>query len=458
MKIFRIAALIILTHTSSGAFGFANFDDRLRNLSDHHPEFAGLYTDKAGNLVLLVSTKDNSSKSSPIVFAQSYDAAKTLIDPSFLESLLSVVGKDYFENDLYQESKSGLTAIDSEGNKINRPDRKFGVKQATYSFAMLYDWYRSARHELLGMPGVQGGDIDEKRNCIKLLISPEIDFSLVNEKIKSYGIPLDAINYEMTSEARLASTLRNYSGAPAGGLQIAFKKSPTSQDSFCSLGFLTRIGGVTGYVTASHCSKSHGIANDGTNIFVGPSTSTGTLLGSPTISSTGYACAGGWTCFESDALFVPKPSGISSRQGVFKTNSINTGSLTVMTTFYNTWSALEMPTSTLVGHRAFKTGRTTGTTSGSVTAVCVDRKIGIVGGYHYLCLNEVLGDGGEGSFVNQGDSGSAVLGSSYNEFGGIYPYSRGARLLGVVAMETNERSYYFPIDAVESALGNLEII
>ncbi|MEM1154402.1 MAG: hypothetical protein AAGI44_09680, partial [Pseudomonadota bacterium] len=402
----KLAAVFALAVTSSGAFGFENFDDKLRNLSYQHPEFAGLHTDKAGNLILSVTEANiaGTSDTTPIVFAPSYASAQTMVDPGLLESLQAIVGEYEFKTNLYRESQDGFTVIDSEGNVVKQPERKLGIKQVSHSFGVLYDWYRGARDELLSMPGVEGGDIDEAQNNITVFISDEADFASLHKVIDSYGIPRDAVTFEMTSKASLTASLRDAVSPRRGGLQIAFKLTPSANDSFCSIGFFTRIGGVLGYVTASHCSRTHGVASDGTTHYQGPSTSTGTFVGSPTISSTGYAC-GSRTCFESDSLFVPRPAGVTSRQWVAKANSINTGSLTIRTGSNSTWTNLIFPTSTLVGHAAFKTGRTTGTTSGDVTRVCVD--LNIAGIYRYICLNEVLGDGGPGSFVDGGDSGSA---------------------------------------------------
>jgi hypothetical protein len=168
-------------------------------------------------------------------------------------------------------------------------------------------------------------------------------------------------------------------------------------------------------------------------------------------------------CVYTDAAFVPFPSNVSSAESILKADSINTGSLVINTGSKPVWSTLYYPEDVALdsenpvvsGDSAFKTGRTTGTTSGTIDSICVDIT---TSSSHKLCQTSVIGD--DGDFIDSGDSGSAVVGSilGSESFSYTFPYSYKATLLGLANSSSSTHAYFTPIDAIVKEFGELDSI
>lgn len=71
--------------------------------------------------------------------------------------LESIYGKERFEN------------VPSEFSpRLNAEPKEVMIRHVNYSFAELYDWYRSIRSTIFKYKGIQSADIDEYTNRINV--------------------------------------------------------------------------------------------------------------------------------------------------------------------------------------------------------------------------------------------------------------------------------------------------
>ncbi len=169
----------------------------------------------------------------------------------------------------------------------------------------------------------------------------------------------------------------------------------------------------------------------------------GTFIGRETVGPAGFSCA--WAtavgCRESDAMFVSgAPANVMDFGRVLLTTT-NTDSLIVRGTIPVRGSQA-YPT---VGQKVYRTGCSTGTTSGRVARVCVNALVegGTPIGQGMLCSVEIDREG----FSRGGDSGSSVW-----LYGG-----KGAVITGITSYGIGSLSGFSPWGGVTKELGALTI-
>jgi hypothetical protein len=152
--------------------------------------------------------------------------------------------KDLFgEERLKQKREYKLGVL---GQTIVSEERKLATRTVTYSFAELYDWYRSARFEILSIDHVVAADIDEVSN--KILVYPdapasEIFNNRLNKLMQDMSIPENAYGVILSDAIVSNASLRDKASIMKGGLQI-FRVASSTGYSICTMGFITSIVGV----------------------------------------------------------------------------------------------------------------------------------------------------------------------------------------------------------------------
>ena len=278
-----------------------------------------------------------------------------------------------------------------------------GIKALSgqYSFAQLNEWHNKMG-SLFDISGVVLTDVDERTNRLKVGVDSASVIGPVEKELASLGIPRGAVNILVTDPIVPVTTLRDRIRPIEGGIQFQFISYPYLYT--CTLSFPGVRAGVSGFVTASHCTANQG-GVDNTQDYQ-PDTSSGNLIGTE-IADPLYTKANcppgvkGKICRWSDSAFSQLASGVTESLGVIaNTNSVNTGSLTIDPTS-GTWTITSEGAS-LVGQTVNKVGRTTGWTQGLVTATCADTG---VSGTRILqrCQDFVSAQ------VAGGDSGSPVF-------------------------------------------------
>ena len=244
---------------------------------------------------------------------------------------------------------------------------------------------------LFELAGVVYTDADETRGRFVVGVVDRDVEPLVHARARALGVPFQLVDVVETQPIVQVTTLRNQVRPAVGGLQIRFSQY------LCSLSFNAVRNGVSGFVTASHCSDIQGAA-DGTQYYQPLNQVTNEHIGQEIADPGFFRCARGRKCRYSDANFSAGDSAVNfTLGGIAKTTGPNNGSLDIGGQFTITGEESGVAEQTVN-----KVGRTTGWTQGKVTNTCVNTG---VSGTNIVLLCQNFVDAGVGA----GDSGSPVF-------------------------------------------------
>ena len=313
------------------------------------------------------------------------------------------------------------------------------VLQAQYDYRDLDRWFQRISDEAFSTPGVVYTDLDEAANRVAVGVEHAAAAASVRGLAARLGIPAAAVIVRETEPIHFVLTLRDMVRPVVGGLQIRFS------NFLCSLSFNAARAGISGFVTASHCSDKQG-AVDGTLYYQPLDQVTaefiGTEIADPSFFRNSQGCPHGRKCRRSDANFSQGASGVAfTLGGIAQTTGANNGSLDIAGSFSITAEAAGNAT---VGQTLDKVGRTTGWTEGTVTNSCVN--VGVSGSNIVLLCQDIVQNTVQ--IVGAGDSGSPVFfisgGSTVTLHGTLWGGNSSGTLL-----------VYSPIANIEQELGSL---
>ena len=251
------------------------------------------------------------------------------------------------------------------------------------------------------LAGVVFTDADETRGRVVVGVLDSDMQGLVRATAARLGVSaqdIDIVETEPIFQVA-ALTLRDSLRPVPAGAQIRFSAY------VCSLGFNATLNGVSGFVTASHCSDRQGSV-DGTEYYQPLNQVSGELIGTE-IADPPYlrgvsGCPKGRVCRNSDSNFVQATdAGALGFGKIAKTDGMNTGSLVVAGEFPITdegVAGVKTPVN--------KVGRTTGWGQGLVTRTCTNTG---VSGSNIVLLCQTWVENKNAVIVQGGDSGSPVF-------------------------------------------------
>lgn len=344
---------------------FATVDDLFASVTAQRvPEFGGLYVDEAAGAVVVYTTN-----ASPSAARAARDAVASALP------------------DL-----QGLTVRTVKGR---------------YDFASLKGWHDELSPRVLALQGAVSTDVDDARNRIVVGVEDVgRDGTAVEREIVRLGVPRDAVLVENVAPVQLdqtvpvPGTVQDTPYRPIiGGIQMSFLRS--GSEFVCTIGFPAVRGGVTGIVSNSHCTEIQGGVH-GTSVYQPFEFGAGTQIAietvDPVYGTAGGACPVGRVCRYSDSAFfasigyVPAPV----EQGSIARTGVGMG---VGWNMQDKWRIVGEGDA-VVGQTITKQGRTTGRTSGSMSAVCVNTNLA-GSTITQLCQSQVGTD-----ISDSGDSGS----------------------------------------------------
>ena len=222
---------------------------------------------------------------------------------------------------------------------------------------------------------------------------------MVTKQIESFRVPSEAVDIIAGTPIKL--TLRDGRRPLVGGPQIEFQIGPGGiATATCTLGFAAVRGGVEGFVTNSHCSRTRGAVDSGRywqafrplfdNDQVGTETADRPMW-------TGGSCPTGRTCRLSDANFVDTHDGVAIGRGSLARPPF--GTLNWNGTDLYRINAADF---TEVDRTVLKVGRTTGLTAGVVWGTCFNTNVAD-SNHTMICQDIATYDS------DSGDSGSPVF-------------------------------------------------
>ena len=313
-----------------------------------------------------------------------------------------------------------LKSVLAAGLNSSITDRKLAIDRirvlpAAFSFKTLKQWYD--REGQLGLPGVVGTSIDVTNDRLYFRVTTEADQATIADKLTALGIPREAVFIDVGPAPILTSgTVRDHIRPLIGGIQTYVYVNSTPHDTLCTLGFIVKNSAGEFFMSASHCSDSifHfvGFPDSTWQDSVKSAHFIGTKYQDPAWYNSSPPCPTGKTpCRYSDAALWQIASGVSNSPGLIAvTTSPNSDSTQLASgspltiTDSGGWSggSYRAP---LEGDGPFwKTGRSTGTTSGHVPAggACYD--------FHPPSYPYILCETKVTAKDSLGDSGSPVYG------------------------------------------------
>ncbi|HYO72344.1 MAG TPA: hypothetical protein VEU33_40360, partial [Archangium sp.] len=300
------------------------------------------------------------------------------------------------------------------------------VAPAQHSFAKLKGLERRITPDVLSLKGTVFTDVDEKTNRVTIGVSDLEARGNVERRLKALGAPSDMVEVVDAEPVYPTSTVQGPWRAVPGGVQIE------TPGYYCTLGFSALWGGTLGFVTNSHCTATMGGVNYG-------------AAGQPTLASvvgyeandpafhSGGSCPAGRLCRNSDSAFFSAASGVGFAPLIAVTPGPDQ---------LNVSGWLEVPARVdypAQGQVVWKTGRTTGTTGGTIYLACANVN-SANSPYTYYCNYSA-----SNSFrvAAGGDSGSPVY----------YRSGNNATLVGLLWGGGDTHFTFSPMGGVRADLG-----
>lgn len=356
-------------------------DEALLRVNATVPGFAGMYYDETGRLVVRV------------VQAEAAPAARRAIATVF-----------------------GPEALPAEG---------WVAEPATYTFAQLKALQERITPEILAQPGAVLTDVDERANRVAIGIEDARARPVMEKLLRGLAVMREAIDIVEVGPIR-PSHVQGAWRPLTGGLQIE------TPGSYCTLGFSAVQAGQLGFVTNSHCTQTQGgVESTIASQPVYPNT-VGTEVTDPGYS-TGGSCPAGRLCRNSDSAFFLAHTSV---------NPLVARTPAPFDLNISQW--LEVPSKVLYpsqGQVVHKTGRTSGTSSGTIQWACATVNGGGVP-HTYFCNYIATSTQQIGA---PGDSGSPVYFLSGNT----------AQLTGLMwGAGSNPWNFAFaPLGSIQGELG-----
>jgi len=304
------------------------------------------------------------------------------------------------------------------------------------------------------------GDVDEASNRIRFGVADATAAAAVRSIVKLAGIPASAVVIEQRAPIRPLVALTDEVRPLQGGLQINFLHAAgvSTVSLICTLGFNAVIDGVSSYITNSHCSQVEGGSETPTEYYQPLMDPDGDRMVNPEnliaieahdphwFISLDCPFSPAFQCRWSDASRAAYTSAAAAEAKlgrIAKTVRQSTSLTDIVLDIDGFFTIKGEQARGVVGEVAHKVGRTTGWTSGTTTATCVD--VIALGTTHIrLCQEFVSG------VSNSGDSGSPT----FRRRGGPNVILLGV-LWGGSVDEANPEFVYSPMFGIERELGNL---
>jgi hypothetical protein len=282
-------------------------------------------------------------------------------------------------------------------------------------------------------------DLDEARNGLTIGVSEPGAERAVRATLSRLRVPDEAYSIVESEPIRFVASLRDRVRPTVGGLQIHF------HIFLCSLGFNAVSAGTESFLTNSHCTMRQG-GTEGTEYFQPLASVAESFIGIEVDDPEyliGGECPRGFRCRYSDSSRAAYASGVDHQLGgIARTDGPDTRSLEIVGAF----RIASETANPVLGEAVNKVGRTTGWTSGLVTATCVDTG---VSGSNYLLFCQSFVQNPEGSVVvGGGDSGSPVFGGQRGPNVSLYGLLWGGNGSGTLFV-------FSPMSGIEQELGPL---
>jgi hypothetical protein len=338
------------------------------------------------------------------------------------------------------------------------PEMKFEKARTEFTWLQIAR-FKEALRDVLTIKETVSLDADEVCGCVSVGISNERARAAVENFTKLTGVPMAAVRIVRTEPMIPLQSVDGDFRPMVGGIQIKNDASPfifIGFSTICTLGIVADRIGITGFVTASHCTRVQG-GTEGTNFYQNGRKIFGLdYVGHESadpVWTTMPGCPTGMLCRRSDSAFAVIDIGnqngaltlIAKPSALCLTTATCSGAMPSVTSSLTVTGTAGPP---MFGTAVTKVGRTTGWTGGTITGTCVDTPQAATT-FTVLC-SSLASAGGLG-----GDSGAPV----FSIPAGAGATATTATLVGILwGGNTAGTSIVFsPIGAVLSELAPLQL-
>ena len=404
-------------------------DSEFLNIAEREPDFAGMYYNNDGRLVVAMAAAEGLS-------TQALELQRETVSTA----IKGVFGEDVF----YEEASEAQLDALAEGNlslqSMAAPNKDLTLVRVNYSFKQLSDWRTQVDGLVWNLTGVSYLDTDEVDNKVTVGVEDEASARNVRAELMKLGIPADALNVEVVPSFSDYANLDRYNRPLVGGLGISRWGGSSSWG--CTYGFNVVRYGVSGFLTNAHCTSVQGSVS-GDRFYQGNTTSIGRETAEAAIRTSGTQRER-WA----DVAFVRHENAPSTDLGGIADTYLNQRNQVSTTDLsYKSYNPV-------VGERVYKVGVTTGKTYGEITATCADVPSS-TSGIRNLCQTLVK-SANSSTLSSPGDSGSPYYHYSYVSGAGWKVELKGI-LWGGSGNGASSTAVFSPMRNIERALGGLRV-
>lgn len=214
-------------------------DDKLAEVAEQVPGFAGMFYDQAGNLNVRMTAPKGE------LGIQALEAREGKVK----KAIVSVFGRGVLRS---QVPGVGDPELHAQGGLA---ETKLLVLTAKYDFLTLRRWYHQLNN-IFAISGVIFTDIDEMRN--RLVIGVERGNAAARQQVEKelvgIGMPRGMVLIEEADPAYPTNTLKDNFSPKVGAIGIDYG----TEGRVCTLGFNAFLNDTPGFVTNSHCTTTQG--------------------------------------------------------------------------------------------------------------------------------------------------------------------------------------------------------
>lgn len=270
-------------------------------------------------------------------------------------------------------------------------------RKVTHDFADLKGWFDKLT-SLLPRGDVYLLDVDEVRNRVFVGVRDKAAIRAVRREAARLRVPPGVLKVEIRPAPEPFIGLQDRTSYLAGGYMI---QGFTGGD--CTLGFNATHLGISVFVTNSHCTYDF-LAYDG-GTFTQPTYFAGNEIGTELTDKALYNCNDSTlVCRRSDSAYVRHNGSRTIGQGRIAYTEQATGGPAPNLTVVGYYEIVRRYSGTApVGLVLTKTGRTSGTTYGTITQSCVTKSGNSRGKYFSYPCQDI-----SNVYATYGDSGSPM--------------------------------------------------
>ena len=288
----------------------------------------------------------------------------------------------------------------TRGNDPRLATAEVAVRAVKFTFQQLKQWRDQFEQQALAtLPDVVSIDLDEVRNQVAIGLADGSGTAAVEKVMTDLGAPVGSVRIDRVGQPKALQTVRDRVRPVVGGLEAVGILNGYLEKT-CTYSFNATYNGTQVVLTASHCTGQMYQNDAPPSVFYQNSIWFTDRIGPEWLDPPHFGPGHRY----SDAAMIKYDSSVAFTFGYIARTTWSdstwgySGSLTIDS--LNPFRIIGEWDYAVVGEPVEKVGRTTGWTSGTITATCVEI---LLAGWYRDCSTEAT------NWADEGDSGSPVF-------------------------------------------------